>query len=739
MLVGAAFLLIVVRPIAEKIAEHQFDDAAKEVINRLDQIFSPAERILRISHAWIEKQPPPTNHPEAFNHLFQPILKAMPQATSAVAGASSGEGWMLLRRADGSWINRLTDIKARRDEQRFFETLTDGRTISYSKTIDYDPRNRTWYASAVAESGVVQWTAPYTFFTTGDLGITASIHFKLRDNRDFVVGLDLMLRDISELTLHMPIGKNGFSLLVTDDQRVLALPPQPQGITEIDWERKLLKHANELGIGVLDKALIRLQANEGKVIAFSSEGQRWLAQRFPYSLGNQSLWVVTLAPADDFSPDRIMIIGILAGGLAIALVLTLILAERMSSQLARPLESLAEGSERIGQLDFKPANAEPSKIAEIRKLAATHDQMRTLLQQNQRQILAQENELRTQIDTLRAAEAQLVESESRQRQLIRAIPDLIWLKDVEGRYLACNHRFEQFFGATENNIVGKTDADFVSPELAAFFRKHDHIAMGKGVPSTNEEWITFASDGHRECLETTKLPMFDTHGKLIGVLGIGHDITERKQHETQLRHIAHYDMLTTLPNRVLLADRLHQAMVQAERRGGLLAVAYLDLDGFKSINDHHGHDAGDRLLVELASRMKQALREADTLARLGGDEFVAVLLDLPDTTAATPWVNRLLEAAAQPILVDGLVLQVSASIGITFYPQPEAVDADHLLRRRPSHVPCQAGRQEPLPYLRHRTGSQLTRVPRKHRAHPPWTGVPGVRASLSAQGQYANR
>ena len=102
MLVGAAFLFFVLRPIAEKIAEQQFGNAAREVIDRLDQIFDPAERILRISHAWIEKKPPGTDHPEAFNHLFQPFLTARPLATSAVAGTSSGEGWMLLRQPDGS-------------------------------------------------------------------------------------------------------------------------------------------------------------------------------------------------------------------------------------------------------------------------------------------------------------------------------------------------------------------------------------------------------------------------------------------------------------------------------------------------------------------------------------------------------------------------------------------------------------------------------------------------------------
>jgi diguanylate cyclase (GGDEF)-like protein/PAS domain S-box-containing protein len=159
------------------------------------------------------------------------------------------------------------------------------------------------------------------------------------------------------------------------------------------------------------------------------------------------------------------------------------------------------------------------------------------------------------------------------------------------------------------------------------------------------------------------------------------DITAIKLHEQQLEHIAHFDALTNLPNRVLLADRLRQGMTQALRRGQRLAVVYLDLDGFKAINDQHGHAMGDQLLMAVASRMKQTLRDGDTLARLGGDEFVAVLLDLPDESACVPMLTRLLTAAATPVPLNTLVLQVSASLGVTFYPQAEEVDADLLLRQ----------------------------------------------------------
>ncbi len=133
------------------------------------------------------------------------------------------------------------------------------------------------------------------------------------------------------------------------------------------------------------------------------------------------------------------------------------------------------------------------------------------------------------------AHQKISESESRLRALVQTIPDLVWLKDADGVYLACNPRFEDFFGAREAEIVGKTDYDFVNKEMADFFRDHDRCAMAAGKPTMNEEWIRFASDGRKALLETIKTPMFGKDGKLIGVLGIGRDITERTIAEEALR------------------------------------------------------------------------------------------------------------------------------------------------------------------------------------------------------------
>jgi diguanylate cyclase (GGDEF)-like protein/PAS domain S-box-containing protein len=163
-------------------------------------------------------------------------------------------------------------------------------------------------------------------------------------------------------------------------------------------------------------------------------------------------------------------------------------------------------------------------------------------------------------------------------------------------------------------------------------------------------------------------------------ISVSTDITDIKTYQGQLEHIAHFDSLTNLPNRVLLADRLRQAMMQCQRRNLSLSVAFLDLDGFKEVNDLHGHNLGDELLVAVSQRMKDALREGDTLARIGGDEFIAVMIDLEKPEDSEPVLERLLKSAAYPITVNDIKMQVSASIGVAFYPQ-DGVTSDQLMRR----------------------------------------------------------
>ncbi len=173
----------------------------------------------------------------------------------------------------------------------------------------------------------------------------------------------------------------------------------------------------------------------------------------------------------------------------------------------------------------------------------------------------------------------------------------------------------------------------------------------------------------------------DDDGHVRQYVSLFSDITLAKQHALDLEHAAYYDGLTTLANRTLLSDHLNRAMAAAQRRDESLAVVFIDLDGFKAVNDTHGHGVGDHLLIALANRMKQALRRDDILGRIGGDEFVAVLQNVGSVEGCVDLLHRLLDTVRMPIEVKGRTLQVSASLGVTFYPQHEATDADQLIRQ----------------------------------------------------------
>ena len=168
------------------------------------------------------------------------------------------------------------------------------------------------------------------------------------------------------------------------------------------------------------------------------------------------------------------------------------------------------------------------------------------------------------------AENALREGEAYLHTLVQTIPDLVWLKDKNGVFLSCNTMFARFLGAGEADIIGKTDYDFVDRELADFFRENDRKAMEAGKPTSNEEWITFAGDGHRALLETTKTPMHDARGVLIGVLGIGRDITERKRAE-RCRQLS-ADILGILNEPVALGDAINRVVTAIKRETEFDAV-----------------------------------------------------------------------------------------------------------------------------------------------------------------------
>jgi len=253
--------------------------------------------------------------------------------------------------------------------------------------------------------------------------------------------------------------------------------------------------------------------------------------------------------------------------------------------------------------------------------------------------------------------------------VINTIPDLVWVKDTDGVYLACNEMFERFFGANESIILGKTDFDFVSPELAQFFLDNDRASIAAGGSKTNEEFLKFADGSHEGLFDTIKTPMKNSDGNIMGVLGIARDITERKRYEEQLETLANYDPLTGLANRALLSSHLKNTIEKAKRNKIQISVLMFDLDRFKDVNDSFGHAAGDELLQQVAQRFDMRLRDGDIISRLGGDEFAIVLEHLGRPEDAGRIAKEMIEAQNAPYkLISGSVVHIGMSAGIVIFP-----------------------------------------------------------------------
>jgi diguanylate cyclase (GGDEF)-like protein/PAS domain S-box-containing protein len=256
----------------------------------------------------------------------------------------------------------------------------------------------------------------------------------------------------------------------------------------------------------------------------------------------------------------------------------------------------------------------------------------------------------------------------------------IMIAAPDSTILDVNDAFTQITGYTRDEVLGRNPRILSSGrQNADFYAELWRTLTEQGLWS-GEIWNR-SKNGDQYSTMQTITAVRDGKGNVRQYVSLFHDNTLLKEQEERLKRIAFYDVLTGLPNRALLTDRLRQAVSQARRREHALAVALLDLDGFKSVNDCHGHDAGDQLLSALANRMKSALRAGDTLARMGGDEFVALLPDLGDVSTSEPVLRRLLDAASGEVQIGEAIIRVSASMGVTFYPQPEDPDPDQLLRQ----------------------------------------------------------
>ncbi|SHH04189.1 EAL domain-containing protein [Massilia sp. CF038] len=278
----------------------------------------------------------------------------------------------------------------------------------------------------------------------------------------------------------------------------------------------------------------------------------------------------------------------------------------------------------------------------------------------------------------RRTERALQESEQRFRQLVSMSSDWYWEQDADLRFVNITGGIAEKGGIASERLIGRTRWETVEGMADSDWGQAHMAVLQAREPFANFEYATRVENGEMRWFCINGEPLFDQDGVFCGYRGTGTDITSRKVTEQRIHHIAQHDVLTGLPNRSLLQDRLGQAVAYAARSGHSVWVMLLDLDRFKYVNDSMGHKAGDVLLMTIAARLRASLRDTDTVARLSGDEFVILLTEHDDEQLSPEIVQRLMGAVARPVMLGTKEFFVTCSIGVAVCPTDGAV-ADGLI------------------------------------------------------------
>ncbi|WP_456448533.1 EAL domain-containing protein [Thiolapillus sp.] len=285
--------------------------------------------------------------------------------------------------------------------------------------------------------------------------------------------------------------------------------------------------------------------------------------------------------------------------------------------------------------------------------------------------------VRTNITRSKKAEQEL-------RKLGRALdqsPASVVITDTRGIIEYVNPKFEEVSGYTREEAVGQSPAILKSGEKT----DEEYAQMWRQLTS-GREWRGVFHNRHKDgslYWESARIsPVRDEDGRIAYYIGVKEDITKRRADEAQILYQANYDLLTGLPNRTLLMDRLKQNVLQAKRRKTEFAVLFIDLDRFKAVNDLYGHVVGDQLMKAAANRLQSELREADTVSRFGGDEFVVLLLGISSADAAAAVARKIIGILSQPFSLDTRKISIGASVGISLFPadvKPEKEDKESIV------------------------------------------------------------
>lgn len=365
---------------------------------------------------------------------------------------------------------------------------------------------------------------------------------------------------------------------------------------------------------------------------------------------------------------------VMFGVLLISLIAALWLARRIST----PILSMGVIIHKFGsgnltaRIPPQPAVRELDELAHnINNMAAQLAEDRSTLEQR---IQMATHDLRIKKEEAEQAHLEMIALNEKLslaltelETIIEANPDLLYVFNTQGQLIKWNSNLKIFFGLTHSQLINRGALELFCSEDRFSVTEWMHEVLSTGSATVEARCVR--QDGTLVPYLCNGVVLKNPAGEVIGFTGTGRDITERIEAAERMRHMAHYDALTDLPNRALFSDRLQLALAAANRDKKHMALMFIDLDKFKQINDTLGHHVGDLLLQEATRRMLDCVRESDTVARIGGDEFIVLLPAIEKPEDAMQVAEKIRHSLCQPLNLDGNLVQISTSIGMAIYPE----------------------------------------------------------------------
>jgi diguanylate cyclase (GGDEF)-like protein/PAS domain S-box-containing protein len=374
--------------------------------------------------------------------------------------------------------------------------------------------------------------------------------------------------------------------------------------------------------------------------------------------------------------EEYLLVSLLFSGLAFAIAL--VLALRTARRITVPVMTMHDAVRQIAAGDLEIRVPVNTSIRELESLETGINEMAQHLLEDRDML---ENRIVETTDGLRMKSREIEQAQQEKSQLnenlavalrelqaiMEANPDLLYVFNRNGELIQWNTSLAKFCGLPPEKMRNMRLSEFVSEEDRDGAARRIMDVFTKGAVTLEVNLLRH--DGVKVPYLCNGVALRNARNEVTGFTGTGRDISDRKAMIEQMHRMAHYDMLTDLPNRSLLSERLQQTMIVCNREHRQFALMFLDLDMFKYINDKFGHDVGDMLLKEAAKRIVECLRASDTPARIGGDEFVVLLPSIDSEQMAVLVAEKIRDALSMPFAVDGLRLSISTSIGIALYPE----------------------------------------------------------------------